>query len=101
MDILINLGKGLTIGVSKEKETEAIEEAMFWLRLPKACPTCGSGLTLNHYKTKEHGYKYYGLQCLGQPHHYANFSQHKDNLKFYFKRDTEWKEFSPKSEEGF
>lgn len=98
MDIHINISKGLTVTVNREKETEAIEEAMFWLHLPKVCPLCKSGVTLNHYKTKEKGYKYYGLKCFGYPHHYANFSQHKENMKFYYKFDTEWVEFKPKQE---
>ena len=88
--------------VQHGNDKELIEKGAFWRDVSRRteCDQCEStSVALSHYKTKEKGYKYYGVKCQ-RCGAFLRFGQIQADGSFFLKWDSKFEKYQPDNKES-
>lgn len=90
LKLTIPIAGDAIVEISGNDNKERIEQASFWMTLPKVCPECNAPLILSYRRPQN--YPYYGLICTGDVPHECNFGIRRDDTSlFYNPHRKPWK----------
>lgn len=82
LKLTIPIAGDAIVEISGNDNKELIEQASFWMTLPKACPECESPLILSFRRPQN--FPYYGLICTGNTPHECNFGARRDDTSLFY-----------------